>query len=150
MQPALGVLDVYCGAKTTDLDHLRPLVQNKRPTGYVHEIGNLVPACGPCNQSKGGQDWRQWMQGNARGSPTTKGVNNIAERINQLERFENWAKLRKEDLQSPAQKEEWEKHWENLEVILKKMAEAQIHAEKLREAMQAALQSSRDCQGRAE
>ncbi len=88
---------VYCGAKTTDLDHLRPLVQSKRPTGYVHEIGNLVPACGPCNQSKGGQDWRQWMQGNARGSPTTKGVNNIIERINQLERFENWAKLRKED-----------------------------------------------------
>src|ERR1700686_3805297 len=52
---------VYCGARTTDWDHLRPLVKNKRPTGYISEIRNLVPACGPCNQSKGASDWRTWI-----------------------------------------------------------------------------------------
>src|SRR5438128_9847091 len=48
----------YCGAPATDWDHLRPLVKGKRSTGYCNEIRNLVPACGPCNQSKSGQDWR--------------------------------------------------------------------------------------------
>jgi hypothetical protein len=51
-------------------DHLRPLVKNKLPTGYISEIRNLVPSCGPCNQSKGASDWRAWMRGKARGSPT--------------------------------------------------------------------------------
>ena len=41
----------YCGAKATEWDHLRPLVLNKKPTGYISEIHNLVPACGKCNQS---------------------------------------------------------------------------------------------------
>ena len=36
----------YCGAATTDWDHLRPLVKNKRPTGYISELQNLVPSCG--------------------------------------------------------------------------------------------------------
>jgi len=43
----------YCGDVSTEWDHLRPLVVNRRPTGYISEIGNLVPACGKCNQSKG-------------------------------------------------------------------------------------------------
>jgi 5-methylcytosine-specific restriction endonuclease McrA len=59
----------YCGAVTTDWDHLRPLVKKKRPTGYISEIRNLVPSCGPCNQSKGASDWRVWMTGKAPGSP---------------------------------------------------------------------------------
>ena len=49
---------VYCGATATDWDHLRPLVKDRRPTGYINQIRNLVPSCGPCNQSKSGADWR--------------------------------------------------------------------------------------------
>jgi 5-methylcytosine-specific restriction endonuclease McrA len=45
----------YCGDKATEWDHLRPIVKNKRPTGYISEIANLVPACGKCNQSKSGR-----------------------------------------------------------------------------------------------
>ena len=44
----------YCGDKATEWDHLRPLVAKRRPTGFISEIANLVPACGKCNQSKGG------------------------------------------------------------------------------------------------
>lgn len=43
----------YCGDPQTEWDHLRPLVVDKQPTGYISEIHNLVPACGKCNQSKG-------------------------------------------------------------------------------------------------
>ncbi len=81
---------VYCGAATTDWDHLRPLVKNKRPTGYVSEIRNLVPSCGPCNQSKGASDWRAWMTGKARGSPATRSVAGIQERMDRLKQFETW------------------------------------------------------------
>jgi 5-methylcytosine-specific restriction endonuclease McrA len=64
----------YCGDRSTEWDHLRPLVVNQRPTGYISEIGNLVPACGKCNQSKGNKPWRSWMEGTAPQSPKTRGV----------------------------------------------------------------------------
>lgn len=57
---------VYCGDRSSEWDHLRPLVMGRRPTGYVSEIGNLVPACGKCNQSKGNKHWREWMLSNAK------------------------------------------------------------------------------------
>ncbi len=57
---ALGILGMdpadvrcaYCGDKFTEWDHLRPLVFKQRPTGYISEIANLVPACGKCNSQK--------------------------------------------------------------------------------------------------
>jgi endonuclease I len=64
---------VYCGGDPTDWDHLRPLVKGRRPTNNLTDFHNLVPACGPCNQSKGGQDWKSWMQGAAQGAPTSRG-----------------------------------------------------------------------------
>ncbi len=51
----------YCGDPFTEWDHLRPLIVDKKPTGYISEIHNLVPACGKCNQSKGNKHWRTWM-----------------------------------------------------------------------------------------
>src|SRR5262245_49836790 len=59
----------YCGATATDWDHLRPLVKNRRPTGYLDEVRNRVPSCNRCNQSKSGTEWRAWILGNAMGSP---------------------------------------------------------------------------------
>ncbi len=53
VKEALSTLDMlyhyqcsYCGAIATEWDHLRPLVLNKKPTDYISEIHNLVPACG--------------------------------------------------------------------------------------------------------
>jgi hypothetical protein len=48
---ALSILEVdpaniqceYCGDKSTEWDHLRPLITNQQPTGYVTEIANPVP-----------------------------------------------------------------------------------------------------------
>jgi len=61
----------YCGDKSTEWDHLRPLITNQKPTGFITEIANLVPACGKCNQSKGKQYWLTWILSNARLSPKT-------------------------------------------------------------------------------
>lgn len=51
----------YCGEKATHLDHLYPLISGIYPTGWSSEPGNLVPCCGKCNQSKGNQDWKEYM-----------------------------------------------------------------------------------------
>ena len=56
----------YCGDKSTEWDHLRPIITNQEPTGYITEIANLVPSCGKCNQSKGKSSWRAWITSTAR------------------------------------------------------------------------------------
>lgn len=44
----------YCGApKAGTVDHVIPVSR-----GGTNDASNLVPACGPCNYSKGGRDAR--------------------------------------------------------------------------------------------
>src|ERR1035438_2073590 len=87
----------YCGDKATEWDHLRPIVSNQEPTGYITEIANLVPSCGKCNQSKGKSHWRTWMQGSARLSPKSRGVPDITTRVERLEMYEAWRQPRRID-----------------------------------------------------
>jgi hypothetical protein len=123
---------VYCGSRTTDWDHLRPLVRGKRPTGYITEIRNLVPACGPCNQSKGGSDWEAWMNGKARGSPKTRGISDLQSRIEKLRAFEVWGAVQPLSLGKLANEKLWNSHWAHLDSIINEMRTAQAHAELLR------------------
>lgn len=125
----------YCGSGTTDWDHLRPLVKNKRPTGYITEIRNLVPACGPCNQSKGASDWNSWMKGTARGSPRTRAILDLDDRQERLRRFEAWGNVKALPLSELADEGSWSKHWSNLDIVLGAMKTAQTHAEHLRGAI---------------
>lgn len=82
----------YCGDLPSEWDHLRPLVVEKRPTGYISEIHNMVPACGKCNLSKGNAMWRIWMFGPARLSPATRRISDIAARAERLEAYDTWKK----------------------------------------------------------
>ena len=134
-----AVTCVYCGATATDWDHLRPLVQAKRPTGYCTDIRNLVPACGPCNQSKSGQDWRTWIKGNAKGSPATRGVSDLQERIDRLEAYEVWGDHGPVNLAKIVGSERWNAYWSRLEEIELKMREAQQEAAEIRQIIAAAL-----------
>jgi endonuclease I len=59
----------------------RPLVVDKKPTGYISEIQNLVPSCGKCNQSKGNKNWKLWITSEAKLSPASRGISNIENRI---------------------------------------------------------------------
>jgi hypothetical protein len=122
----------YCGDRATEWDHLRPIVREQRPTGLVSEIANLVPACGKCNQSKSGYDWRDWIDGSARLSPRTRGVPNLIERIAKLEAFELWREPRRVDFEAAAGPDLWKRHWENHANLLDQMRRCQVVAEEIR------------------
>jgi hypothetical protein len=123
---------VYCGDKATEWDHLRPLVTKGRPTGYPSSIKNLVPACGKCNQSKGKSDWKAWMCGKARLSPTARGMVHIAQRIGRLEVYEQWATCERLEIEELVDKLKLGKYYELQEDILDKMRKAQEVADSLR------------------
>ena len=54
----------YCLGKANAMDHVKPLVTQGLPTGYITEIRNLVPCCSACNSAKGAQDFRVWYKSN--------------------------------------------------------------------------------------
>jgi hypothetical protein len=127
---------VYCGVSATDWDHLRPLVKYKRPTGFLNEARNLVPSCAPCNQSKSGAYWRDWMEGLAPGGPKLKGVKDVVKRIATLERFEQWGELKPFPIKESASSEKWEGYWSALEEIHQKMQAAQLIAEEIQKVVE--------------
>jgi hypothetical protein len=123
----------YCGARATDWDHLRPLVKGKRPTGFCNEIRNIVPSCGPCNQSKGGQDWRTWLSGDAKGAPRARGIADVevTRRSELLERYERWGNVARLQLSEIVSAEDWELYWEKLAEIELLMHQTQLLASKM-------------------
>lgn len=132
----LGMLDrvvcSYCGDTSTEWDHLRPLVEKQRPTGYISEIHNLVPACGKCNQSKGNKHWLTWMRSTARLSPTARGVADIEERIARLQEYEDRGVPTKIDFEAAVGAELWEKHWAHHKKLLELMRVADEEAQEIR------------------
>jgi len=115
---------VYCGDKMTEWDHLFPLVVDKKDTGYITEIKNLVPACSKCNQSKGNKYWKDWMIGDATQSPKNRNVKDLGKKIKLLENYESWGELKPYDLKTIVGEELWKKHWENYELIIKNIEES--------------------------
>jgi hypothetical protein len=126
---------IYCGDKATEWDHLRPLIYGKRPTGYISEIHNLVPACGKCNQSKGNKEWRTWINGDAKLSPKTKGIKDIKYRMVLLEKYEKWGTPIKINLHELVGHELWAKHWANYNQLIEFMKECQTTSDKLKEVI---------------
>jgi 5-methylcytosine-specific restriction endonuclease McrA len=122
----------FCGDKATEWDHLRALVKNKRPTGFISEIHNLVPACGKCNQSKGNTDWETWMRGNAKLSPHTRGITDLAERIERLKEYEKIQQPTRIDFEKIIGKSEWESYWQNCQMIHDSLQEIQPIATTMR------------------
>lgn len=123
----------YCGDKSTEWDHLRPLVLKRRPTGFVSEIANLVPACGKCNQSKGNSPWREWMRNpKAKHSPAGRGLGGIDDRFQRLEAYERWREPMKVDFESIVGRDEWEQYWALCEAVNEELRKSQEVAEDIR------------------
>lgn len=122
----------YCGDKSTEWDHLRPLVKDQRPTGYISEIANLVPACGKCNQSKGNKPWREWMLSSARLSPTGRGVANVNKRVAALEQYARWKDPTRVDFSSILGADEWERYWQLCDEVIADLHKAHDVAVALR------------------
>ncbi len=123
----------YCGGQSTEWDHFRPLVVKQKPTGYISEIHNLVPACGKCNQSKGNKDWHEWMFGPARLSPASRGISDIDERAQRLRDFEQWGEPRVVNFAEIVGDDLWNRHWANHREILDQMKYAEETAKRIRE-----------------
>jgi len=119
----------YCGGPYTEWDHFRPLVRNKRPTGFISEINNLVPSCGKCNQSKGNKDWRIWITSDARLSPKTRNISGLIERIARLEAFEKQSNPIRIDFESVVGKDDWEQHWKNCTLLHEQMKQCQTFSD---------------------
>lgn len=129
----------YCGDKSSEWDHLRPLVLNHRPTGFISEIGNLVPACGKCNQSKGNKPWRDWMLGSAKHSPTGRGIANVAARVSRLEAYEGWRSPVKVDFEAILGGDVWNEYWRLWEGVNNELRRCQETADSIREQILAKL-----------
>lgn len=122
----------YCGDKSTEWDHLRAIIRDQEPTGYITEIANLVPSCGKCNQSKGGSHWRTWMEGNAKLSPRTRGISDLAERVARLEAYEAWRHPTRIDFASVVGPEMWQRHRQNWRMVLDVLKQNQELADEIR------------------
>lgn len=125
----------YCGDPSSEWDHLRAIVRDRRPTGYITEIQNLVPACGKCNQSKGNKHWREWMLGPARLSPASRGIANLEDRVARLEAYEAQGSATNLNVPDIIGAEDWDTHLRNLSKIESAMRVAQEHSDKLRERL---------------
>jgi hypothetical protein len=133
----------YCGDPATEWDHLRPLVINRRPTGFISELANLVPACGKCNQSKRNQPWREWMLNEAaERSPAGRGLTGIDERMARLEAFEKWRSPTHLDFESLIGRDEWERYWSLVEAVIEDMRSCKEVADSLKQRIAANLQSA--------
>ena len=126
---------VYCGDKSTEWDHLRPLIKHKEPTGFITEIANLVPACGKCNQSKGNKDWDKWIMSDALLSPKTRGKDG-GERISRLRKYELWKTPIKFDFAAIVEPELWAKHKANWQRVLDLLTESQVIAKEIHVAIE--------------
>ena len=129
----------YCGDKASEWDHLRPIVENLRPTGYISEIANLVPSCGKCNQSKRNANWKAWMLSSAGLSPTGRKITNIPDLISRLESYERWKSPVKLDFEKIMGKETWAKYWSMWDGINLELRRCQEFADSLRAQISEAL-----------
>lgn len=123
----------YCGDVATEWDHLRPLVKDRRPTGYISEIANLVPSCGKCNQSKGNKPWELWMRSAAPLSPTGRALPDIEKRIARLKSFERWRVVAPIDFETLLGREVWCEYWMHCERVVDCLRESQAVADALRD-----------------
>jgi hypothetical protein len=126
----------YCGDKSTEWDHLHPIITDQRPTGHITEIANLVPACGKCNQSKGKSKWHDWILSSARLSPKTRGVANLAERIEKLELYAMWKPATRIEFDLIVTPEVWALHNSNWRRILDLLHESQKLAKEIRQTIE--------------
>jgi hypothetical protein len=123
----------FCGNKSTEWDHLRPLVHKQRPTGFISEIANLVPACNKCNQSKGNSPWRIWIVSTtATHSPTKRAIPDLASRIARLEAYEKWREPTKIDFEAFLGSEAWTEYWSLWTNLNEEMSRCQAIADGLR------------------
>jgi hypothetical protein len=73
----------YCGASpATRWDHVVPVFK-----GGDTVLGNIVPACSRCDDSKRHLDYQEWATSAAPGSPLSRGVSDLDTRLDRIRRY---------------------------------------------------------------
>jgi hypothetical protein len=116
----------YFGSVASEWDHRRPHFKDKKSTGYISEIYNLVPSCGKCNQSKGNKQWKTWMRSTAKLAPTARGIKEIPERVGRIEAYESSKSPANMDIAAIGGRDVWAQHRNNLEPVQSLMRESQV------------------------
>ena len=122
----------YCGDPYTEWDHFFPLIENKRPTGFISEIHNLVPCCGKCNQSKGNKNWKKWIQSDARHSPKSRGIPDLADRIKTLENYEKRFSRQQYDYEAMIGHENWQQYIQEMDKLHEMLKSCQELSDKIK------------------
>jgi hypothetical protein len=74
---------VYCGSREIRRwDHLYPVA-----AGGDAVVGNMVPACGRCDDSKQDLPYREWVISAARYSPKSQGVPDLDIRLARIDAY---------------------------------------------------------------
>lgn len=133
----------YCGDPATEWDHLNPIVSDKKPTGFISEMHNLVPACGKCNQSKGGSNWREWITGPAPLSPANRGVPNLEEKISRIAKYEERFQPVKLDFEAIVGKGSWEEYWKAHTHLVEEMRRCDEIASRIRKTIADSFESAK-------
>lgn len=117
----------YCLREGNGRDHLKPLVCDGMPTGYITDIHNLVPCCPACNSAKGSKTFEDWYKSEKNIERLKKlGLTDeeIDERYNTIIKFS-------ESIPSPIDyekivgKESWEEYNKRREKLIKQLDEDQ-------------------------
>lgn len=73
----------FCGSPNVSRwDHLVPVNSSGETV-----LGNMVPSCARCDDSKRNLSFEEWMAGDARLSPKSRGVSDIDERIQRIQTY---------------------------------------------------------------
>jgi hypothetical protein len=76
---------IYCGSPHVERwDHLVAVW-----AGGATVLGNMVPACQPCDDSKGSKDYRAWLSGSALRNPARANPDTRAEIIRRVEAYQS-------------------------------------------------------------
>jgi 5-methylcytosine-specific restriction endonuclease McrA len=129
-QKADALTCVYCGASADSWDHVVGTVSDGEFTGVGHRLRNLVPCCSPCNTSKRGKSWRDYLNGLRQpASIRNKRVKRIKAHIKGCEKDSNkaWRNF-----------PEYKQLQDKRDKILKLMEEGDELAETIRKKLQAA------------
>lgn len=71
---------VYCGSlEVKRWDHLIPISK-----GGETVLGNMVPACSRCDDSRRDIPYEEWTYGDAKHSPKSRGVRDINQRVKRI------------------------------------------------------------------
>lgn len=74
---------VFCESKEVKRwDHLIPIVR-----GGETVLGNMVPACASCDDSKRDLPFEEWMISDIGGSPKSRGIKDIGQRVKRIKAY---------------------------------------------------------------